>query len=178
MAELDEISDRITILRDGEYITTVETPKTTHDELIAFMVGRQIEDLYSKHNHATDEILLRVEGLASGKEVKNASFDLRRGEVLGFSGLVGSGRTETMCTLFGLRKREAGKVWLEGGELHLRNVKDAVNAGMGLVPEDRKKEGIFPVQSILYNTTITIIKRFLRYGRHRASKEMEPGRRS
>lgn len=173
MAELDEISDRITVMRDGEYVTTVETAKTTHDELIAYMVGRQIDDLYSKHNHSTDEILLKVEGLASGKQVKSASFDLRRGEVLGFSGLVGSGRTETMCTLFGLRKRDAGKVWLEGSELHVRNVKEAINAGMGLVPEDRKKEGIFPVQSILYNTTITIIKRFLRHGRYRADKELE-----
>lgn len=164
MAELDIIADRITILRDGEYVTTVDAKDTTHDELISYMVGRQIKDLYSKNNHSQDEIILKVENLASGKHVHNASFDLYKGEVLGFSGLVGSGRTETMCAIFGLTKKDHGNIWLEGKPVNIKNIKNAIELGLGLVPEDRKKEGIFPVETILFNTTINQMSAFLNYG--------------
>lgn len=115
MSELDEITDRVTIMRDGEYIETVDTKETDHDRLVALMVGRPLGDLYEKHDHRTDEVILKVEHLASGKLVKDANFELHRGEVLGFSGLVGSGRTETMTTIFGLSKKDAGRIWFDEG---------------------------------------------------------------
>lgn len=173
MSELDEISDRITILRDGTYIKTVITKETNHDQLVHLMVGREIKDLYSKHNHSTDEVILKVEGLASGKEVKDVNFDLKKGEVLGFSGLVGSGRSESLCCLFGLREKQRGRVFMDGKELTIRNVQDAIKAGFGLVPEDRKKEGIFPVQGIRFNTTIEVLDEFLGKGKLNRRKELE-----
>ena len=119
MAELDAITDRITVMRDGEYIDTVVTKETTHDDLVALMVGRKLGDLYQKHENYSDDIILKVEKLASGKEVKNVDFELRRGEVLGFSGLVGSGRSETMECIFGLRHKDSGHIYIENKEVEL-----------------------------------------------------------
>lgn len=173
MSELDEITDRVTIMRDGEYIQTVVTKETDHDRLVAMMVGRPLGDLYEKHNHCMDEVILKVEHLASGKVVEDASFELHRGEVLGFSGLVGSGRTETMTTVFGLSKKDAGKIWFEGKEVEINGVKDAMNLGIGLVPESRKEQGIFPVQGIRYNATLEVLEQFMKHGTYDAKKEME-----
>ncbi|MGN0371383.1 MAG: sugar ABC transporter ATP-binding protein [Enterocloster sp.] len=172
MSELDEISDRITIMRDGEYIDTVVTRETDHDRLVALMVGRALGDLYEKHNHSSQEVILKVEHLASGKEVKDASFELHRGEVLGFSGLVGSGRTETMTCIFGLRKKNKGKIYFKGQEVQISNVKTAMKYGIGLVPEDRKKEGIFGIQGIRFNATIEVLGEFLKHGIYDMEKEI------
>lgn len=173
MSELDEITDRITVLRDGHYIETVKTTETSHDQLVGLMVGRQLGDLYKKHNHATDEVVLNVADLKSGPRVKRVSFDLKKGEVLGFSGLVGSGRSETMACIFGLHKKEAGTIHINGKEAVINCVKDAMNAGIGLVPEDRKKEGIYPVQGIRFNATIEVLNEFLAAGRLNRKKEAE-----
>lgn len=176
MAELDVIADRITIMRDGEYITTLDAKKTTHDEWVAAMVGRKLGSLYDKHDHFTDEVLLKVEDLASGKEVKKVNFELRKGEILGFSGLVGSGRSETMSCIFGLRKKEKGRIYIEGKEVNIRNAKDAMAAGIGFVPEDRKQSGIFSIQGIRFNATIEVLERFLKGGRFDKRKELELAR--
>lgn len=173
MSELDEITDRITIMRDGHYIDTVHTKETNHDQLVALMVGRQLGDLYKKNNHATDEVVLKVEHLKSGNRVKDVSFDLRKGEVLGFSGLVGSGRSEAMTCLFGLHKKEHGHIYINGKEAVINCVRDAMDAGIGLVPEDRKREGIYPVQGIRFNTTIEVLSHFLKHGRLNSKKEAE-----
>ncbi|MGL5436649.1 MAG: sugar ABC transporter ATP-binding protein [Lachnospiraceae bacterium] len=173
MSELDEITDRITIMRDGHYIDTVVTKETDHDQLVALMVGRQLGDLYKKNNHASDEVVLKVEHLKSGEQVCDVSFDLKKGEVLGFSGLVGSGRSEAMTCIFGLRKKEHGTISINGKQVVINSVKDAMDAGIGLVPEDRKKEGIFPVQGIRFNTTIEILGEFLKNGQLNSRKENE-----
>lgn len=173
MAELDRIAHRITIMRDGEYITTVDAKKTTHDQWVAAMVGRELGSLYDKHDHSTAEIILKVEHLASGKEVLDVNFELRKGEILGFSGLVGSGRSEAMSCIFGLRKKDHGRILIEGKEVHIRCVKDAMDAGIGFVPEDRKQSGIFPIQGIRFNTTIEVLNRFLHLGRYNKKKELE-----
>lgn len=172
MSELDIIADRITVMRDGEYINTVVTKDTDHDHLVSLMVGRTLGDLYEKHNHATDEVVLKVENLSSGREVRNVSFDLHKGEVLGFSGLVGSGRSEAMACLFGLRKKEQGKIYLSGQEARIRTVRDAMSHGIGLVPEDRKKEGIYAIQGIRFNATIEVLGQFLRHGRYDRGREL------
>lgn len=176
MAELDRIAHRITIMRDGEYITTVDAKKTTHDQWVAAMVGRELGSLYDKHDHSTAEIILKVEHLASGKEVLDVNFELRKGEILGFSGLVGSGRSEAMSCIFGLRKKDHGRILIEGKEVHIRCVKDAMDAGIGFVPEDRKQSGIFPIQGIRFNTTIEVLNRFLHLGRYNKKKELELAR--
>lgn len=176
MSELDIIADRITIMRDGEYIDTVVTKETDHDRLVSLMVGRSLGDLYEKHNHAVEEVVLKVEGLASGGAVRDVSFDLHKGEVLGFSGLVGSGRTEAMTCIFGLRKQDRGKIFINGKQAHIRNVKEAMSYGIGLVPEDRKKEGIYAVQGIRFNATIEVLKEFLKGGRYDWEKEAELAR--
>lgn len=176
MSELDVISDRITVMRDGEYITTVDTKKTSHDELIRLMVGRSINDMYQKSNHVREQITMEVKNLCSKKDVKNVSFTLYKGEVLGFYGLVGAGRTETMTTIFGLRKKDSGEIWIDGKLQHISNPRDAIKSGMGLVPEDRKKEGIFPIQSIRFNATLEVLSDFLSFGRYRAQKEMQYAR--
>lgn len=173
MSELDEISDRITVMRDGEYIDTVVTKETDHDKLIALMVGRSLGDLYDKEDHTKDKEVLRVEHLSSGKEVKDASFELREGEILGFSGLVGSGRTETMTTVFGLRKKSGGRIFIDGQEVSIPNVRTAMKYGIGLVPEDRKKEGIFAIKGIKFNTSIEVLDEFMKHGGYNYKKEIE-----
>ncbi len=173
MSELFEITDRITIMRDGEYIDTVVTKETTHDELVALMVGRALGDLYEKHDHRQNEIILKAEHLSSGKLVKDASFELHKGEVLGFSGLVGAGRTETMLAIFGLVPKDGGKIFFEGKEVEIKSVKDAMKLGIGLVPESRKEQGIYPVMGIRYNTTIEVLEQFLKNGRYNRKKELE-----
>ena len=173
MSELDEISDRITVMRDGEYIDTVITKETEHDKLIALMVGRSLGDLYDKEEHVRDNVVLKVEHLSSGKEVKDASFELYQGEILGFSGLVGSGRTETMTTVFGLRKKTGGKIYIDGQEVQVPNVRAAMKYGIGLVPEDRKKEGIFAIKGIKFNTSIEVLDEFMKHGGYNYKKEIE-----
>lgn len=173
MEELDVIADRITVLRDGEYISTVNTKDITHDQLVGLMVGRQLGELYKKHDHSTDEVILKVEGLASGKEVKNVSFDLKKGEVLGFSGLVGSGRSETMSCIFGLRNRDKGRIYINNKEAKIKSAKDAMKAGIGFIPEDRKKAGIYPIQSIRFNSTIEVLHKFMNKGHYNRNIEEE-----
>ena len=171
MSELD-IADRITVMRDGEYVDTVVTKETDHDKLVSLMVGRSLGDLYEKHYHATDEVVLKIEHLLSGREVRDVTFDLHKGEVLGFSGLVGSGRSEAMKCIFGLRKKEKGKIYISGKEAKINSVRDAMGYGIGLVPEDRKKEGIYAIQGIRFNTTIEVLREFLKNGRYDWDKEL------
>lgn len=171
MSELDVVADRVTVLRDGEYIDTVEMKNTTHEHLISLMVGRSIDTFYVKHSHYTDDVILDVQHLRSGKMVQDVSFQLKKGEVLGFAGLVGAGRSEVMECLFGLRKPEAGEIALDGKKIKISSVRDAIHYGLGLVPEDRKQEGIFPVQGIRSNSSVEVMDQFLRHGRYDSEKE-------
>lgn len=173
MSELDEIADRITVMRDGEYVETVVTKETEHDRLISLMVGRPLGDLYEKENHVKEEVILKAEHLASGVQVRDASFELHKGEILGFAGLVGSGRTETMTTIFGLRKKSGGHIYMDGKEIQIPDVKTAMKYGIGLVPEDRKKEGIFAIKGIKFNTSIEVLGEFMKHGGYDYKKEIE-----
>lgn len=173
MSELSVIADRITVMRDGKYIDTVDAGETDHDRLVKLMVGRSLGDLYDKHDHSSAEVVLKVERLASGSRVREVSFELKKGEVLGFSGLVGAGRSETMDCIFGLRKKESGRVYLDGKEVRLTSAREAVSLGIGLVPEDRKLEGIYESQGIRFNTTIEVLDHFLKWGCYDREKEAE-----
>ena len=160
--ELYEITDRTTILRDGEYIGTVVTKETDRDKLIAMMVGRDLASYYTKNDHVQDEVVLEVKDLADGDRVKRASFDVKKGEILGVAGLVGAGRSETMECLFGITHKKSGTILYKGKEVAFKTPNEAMEAGFGLVPEDRKKEGLFLQSGVRFNTTINVIPRFLK----------------
>ena len=173
MSELDIVADRVTVLRDGSYIDTVVMKETDHDKLITLMVGRSLENYYVKEENGTDEVILEVRNLKSGDRVKDASFELRRGEVLWFAGLVGAGRSETMECIFGLREHEASEIYLESRKVQADDVEGAIALGFGLVPEDKKKEGLFLIQGIRMNTTVEVMKEFLSHGHYDYEKEIE-----
>jgi ribose transport system ATP-binding protein/inositol transport system ATP-binding protein len=174
MEEIFQISDRITVLRDGRYMGTKNTADTNYEELVSMMVGREFKNVYSSVTGEPGEEILKVEGLCRGSRVKNVSFSARKGEVLGFYGLMGSGRTETMRIVFGIDKPESGKVYLEGKELDLyrkTNVKSIINKGIILVPEDRKRQGIIPIQGIRYNISLAIMEQIITGIRVNKSRE-------
>lgn len=160
MSELDVIADRVSVYRDGKYVATRVVKETSIDELVALMVGRQVDNYYTRDYNASDEVILEVKNLTN-KKVKNVSFQLRKGEILGFAGLVGAGRTETMRAIFGMDAKESGEIWVEGKKVEIKSSKDAMAAGFGLVPESRREEGIFPSMSIKFNETIKVLEKFI-----------------
>ena len=154
LEEVISLSDRITVLRDGELVCTLDnTLKTVKkDDLIQHMVGRVLQDYFPPHEHApTDETLLKVSGLTSKGNFRDVSFSLRAGEILGFYGLVGSGRTEIVKAVSGLLPYESGTVDIRGKTVKLRTVKDARFQGIALCPEDRKNEGLVLSMSLADN---------------------------
>lgn len=172
MSELQEIADRVTVMRDGEYIATKEVATTSNDELVALMVGRKLDNYYTRTFNECKETVLEVKNLTN-EFVENVSFTLKKGEILGFAGLVGAGRSETMRAIFGLDKVISGSVKLEGQELVGKRAEDILNAGIGLVPEDRKNEGIFPGMAISFNMTLKVLKEFIRGVHVNSAKERE-----
>ncbi len=161
--ELFEISDRVMVMRDGMYIDTVETAATDREKLVAMMVGRELSSYYSKTQTVTDQVVLEVENISDGRKVKNVSFTLRAGEVLGIAGLVGAGRSEAMKCIFGLASCTSGTIRLHGKPVQFKNPREAMQEGIALVPEDRKVEGLFLQQDIRYNSTITVLGQFLNH---------------
>lgn len=171
MSELDEIADRVTIMRDGGYISTEVIGKVTRDELITKMVGRTLGDYYINTHKLSDEVVMKVSNYSDGNMVKEASFALHKGEVLGFAGLVGAGRSELMNCIFGVTKKKTGTLELNGKPIEINSVKDAMKAGLGLVPEDRKQEALYPDQSVRFNMTIEVMNKFLKAGSYNAKAE-------
>jgi ABC-type sugar transport system ATPase subunit len=161
MSELKQITDRITVIRDGEYIGTKETAAATNDELIAMMVGRQLTHYYTRTYGEPGDTVLEVRGLSDGKLLKDVSFELHGGEILGFAGLVGAGRSEVMKCIFGIDPLTAGEILVEGKRVKIRNPEEAMDLGIALVPESRKLEALFPIQSVMFNITIKTIKEFI-----------------
>ena len=158
--EVFQIADEISVYRDGEYVGTVETSDTSREQLIRMMVGREISDMYPKLPAEIGEVYLRVEGLAREGEFQDVSFEVRRGEIFGIAGLMGAGRSEVMETLFGIRKKSAGKVFIDGSEVNISSPRDAIRAGMGLLTEDRKRSGCFLPLSVLFNTCIASMDKY------------------
>ncbi len=160
MSELQQITDRVTVMRDGQNVGTRKISETTNDDLIAMMVGRDMSNYYNRTYNDFKETILKVENLSSPK-VHNINFDVKKGEILGFAGLIGAGRSETMKAIFGIDKITGGKVTLSGKDVTGKNVSQMITEGVALVPEDRKGEGIFPIQDIKFNTTFKILKEFI-----------------
>lgn len=162
LEELFAITDRITIMRDGEVVKTVETKKTGNEELIALMVGRALDNYYVRDDFPKGEVILKVENLNQAGVLRNVSFELRKGEILGFAGLVGAGRTELMNAIFGITQMDSGNIYLEGKRVHIKNPLSAMRAGIALVPEDRKLQGLILKNSVGFNMTITILREFMK----------------
>ena len=172
MSELGEIADRVTVLRDGEYVGTRIVKETTIDELIAMMVGRPMTNYYTRTFNECRETVLKVDNLCSAS-VTNVSFELKKGEILGFAGLIGAGRSETMRALFGIDKITGGTIELEGRPIQTKTTAQIIEAGISLVPEDRKDEGIFLTQSIKFNLTLKVLKEFIKGVFVKSSKEQQ-----
>ncbi len=155
MEEIFELCDRITILRDGTYVDTKYIKDINMDDIVRMMIGREIGERYPKREGLTigDEVI-RVEGLTKGKTFKDVNFSVKAGEVLGVSGLMGAGRTEIMQAIFGNLPYDSGKIYIGGNEVRIKNARDAINAGIGFITEDRKTEGLLLEKSISDNIVL------------------------
>ena len=163
MDEIARITDRVTVMRDGEYVGTVNTKDTTKDEIIAMMVGRTIyEDPKAASAVPEDApVVLEVEHLNAGSTVKDVSFVLRKGEILGFSGLMGAGRTEVARLLFGADKKDSGTIKINGKEVDIKSPQDAIREGIGYLSEDRKRYGCIVDMTIANNTVMTNLDKYV-----------------
>ena len=166
MDEIAQITDRVSVMRDGEYIGTVLTQETTKEDIISMMVGRIIyETPKEKSNVAADApVVMAVKGLCSGKKVIDLSFELRKGEILGFSGLMGAGRTEMARLLFGADKKDTGEVFINNKKVQIRSPKDAVKNGIGYLSEDRNRYGVVVKMSVADNTVMATLESFTKAG--------------
>ena len=163
--EIYTICDRMTILRDGCYIGTREVKEVTKADMIEMMIGRQLTNQYPQRDTKIGETALEVRGLSDGgKRVKEVSFAARSGEVLGFAGLVGAGRTETMRMIFGADKRARGEIFIDGKQVSINSPRDAIGMGIGFVTENRKEEGLFLRSSVKVNTVMVALKKILKAG--------------
>jgi ribose transport system ATP-binding protein len=173
MSELNEICDRVTVLRDGEYVGTKVVKETTKEELINMMVGRQLSKYYTRNYLEAGKTILKCDHLSDGNMVKDVSFEIKEKEIVGFAGLVGAGRSETVKCIFGLTKNYEGDIVFLGDKKHYNNAKEALKDGISLVPEDRKKEGLYLIQSVEYNTTIEVLNDFIKGIKLNKRKEEE-----
>lgn len=157
IAEVFQISDRVSVLRDGRFIKTVMTNEVDRDELIRLMVGREVSDTYPKRDFAPGEVVLELRDVC-GNGVENVSFAVRSGEIFGLSGLVGAGRTETMRMIFGADPIDSGEVLLNGQPVHPKHPAEAVKLGIGLIPEDRKQQGLLLDLPIFTNISMATMR--------------------
>jgi ABC-type sugar transport system ATPase subunit len=173
MSELEEICDRVTVMRDGQTVGTKVVKETNKDDLIAMMVGRELTNYYTRDYLEPGEVVLKCDHISDGKMAKDASFELRKGEIIGFAGLVGAGRSETMKAVFGLAPHMTGDVYVEGQKVQIKSPVDALKYGIALVPESRKEEGLYKVQSVRFNSTIEVLSQFIKNLRVNLKKEEE-----
>jgi ABC-type sugar transport system ATPase subunit len=172
MEEIFLLCDRVTVLRDGRHVATENIAQTNPDRVIHQMIGREITSHTPRHlAHQPGAEVLRVENLASPGKFRNVNFSLRAGEVLGFAGLVGAGRSEVAQAIFGLDPEATGKLFVHGRELPLRSVSDALAAGIGLLPEDRKRLGLVLTMNCRENTSLATLKRLTQFGFVRRRQE-------
>lgn len=172
LEELFEIGDRVTVMRDGVYVATKNIAEITRSEMISLMAGHAMNESYPARKAAVGEELLRVEHL-TGNGVSDINFTLHKGEMLGFAGLVGAGRTELMRVLYGVARLESGQIFIEGTPVVIRSSQAAIRQGIGLIPEDRKGQGVFLPMSIQWNTVINNIKNISHFGVVDKKKEKE-----
>ena len=164
LSELFEISDRITVLRDGKYVGTRETKDLSSDEVISMMVGRSLSNLYPERGTSEGEVVFAVKDLSLFGAVKDVSFTLRRGEILGFAGLIGAGRTEAIRALVNADKRLSGTFELEGESITISSPHDAMHKGIVYLSEDRKGSGLFLDYDMMLNISACVLDRNAKFG--------------
>jgi ribose transport system ATP-binding protein len=159
--EVMTITERITVMRDGKKVTTVDTKDVSLDDIVKMMVGRGITQKYPKVKAKIGKELLRAEGLTRKGVMEDVSFVVHEGEVLGFAGLVGAGRTETMRALTGADPLDSGRIFIDGREIRIRSPQDSINAGIAFLTEDRKGQGLILIQDIEFNSTLVHLKNYV-----------------
>ena len=164
MDEILEITDEIAVLRDGYLVGEDLSSNLTQDTLITMMVGRSMDNLFPKEEAEIGEVILRVEHLTLSKYFRDVSFEVHRGEILGFAGLVGAGRSELLETVYGLHRPESGKIFVRGKEARIKNVKNAIDLGIGLLTEDRKASGCFLPMGVLDTMIMPTVGRYKKHG--------------
>lgn len=158
MDEIMELADRVVVFRDGRRVGALTREEMTEGKIINMMVGRELNEIFAKRPAPIGEVVLEARGLSVGY-VRDVSFKVRAGEILGFSGLVGAGRSEIMQLIFGVEKPDAGEVWLDGKKLEIKCSSDAIDAGIALVPEDRKEQALILGMDIRENIALAILKK-------------------
>ena len=161
LSELSQIADRVTIFRDGMTVGTYNVSEISNEEIVHQMVGREVTNYYSRTFKNNDEKILEVDDISNNK-IHNVSFTLHKGEILGFAGLIGAGRTETAEAILGFNPYKQGTVKLNGKVIHFKSPEEAYQSNIGYIPEDRRGESLFPIQSVRFNTTIRVLNQFIR----------------
>lgn len=173
MEEIFTITDEITILRDGKYIDSLVTSEVSQADIIERMVGRKLDDEYLKTNTPGQRVVLSVDKISQKSVVKDISLELREGEILGIFGLMGAGRSEFCDLLFGVRKKDDGRVHLNGREIHIKSPKKAIKNGLAYITEDRKNSGLYLKGTVNHNLCLLILKQLSRWGLLNMKQERE-----
>lgn len=162
LEELFTITDRIVVLRDGKMVGDLRTREADRDHLIGLMVGRELDSFYTKNKHRIGEVALETKNLSHAKFFSNASITARYGEIVGFAGLVGAGRTELMKTIFGAYPKSGGEILLDGSPVEIRNPRDAIRNGIAYVSEDRRGEGLILKNDVKFNMGLVCLSDFVK----------------
>ena len=171
MAEIKRISDEITIMRDGQWVATEPAEKLEMADIIRLMVGRELTNQFPPKTNKPGAVHLKVEGLTGMyNQLRDVSFEARKGEILGFAGLDSSGRTETLESIFGIRTRKEGKIYLDGKEIFNKNSGESIKNGFAMLTEERRATGIFNILNIRENTVISSLKRHKKFGFYLSEK--------
>lgn len=171
--EIFTITDRVCVMRDGGYVGTIITKESGRDELVSMMVGRTLDSYYTRTFNKPGQVMLEAKNICSGIRVKDCSFSVRSGEILGFYGLVGAGRSELVKAAMGLYPRDSGTVYVKGEDVTKLSTMKLQEHGVALVPEDRKKEGLILKNSIAFNMSISVLRKFMNGCRVNYKKEKE-----
>jgi ribose transport system ATP-binding protein len=172
LEEVFRISDRVTVMRDGCYVATKITKETNRKELISLMIGRELKESYPARSNAPGEVALEVKNL-TGNGDQDISFSVRKGEILGISGLVGAGRTELAMLLFGAAPVESGEIWVNGKRARIKSPSDAIQHKLGILTEDRKGQGLFLEMAVKWNISFPIVRKISKNGVVNTKKEDE-----
>lgn len=173
--EIFAIADEITVLRDGDFVAHDTIEAFDHDKLISLMVGRTLNQQFHKTHHSFGDVLLKVEDMSRSGKFSSVSFEVRAGEVLGISGLIGAGRTEVVETVFGLDRADSGDVYIAGEKVNIRSPRDAISHGLALVSEDRKNVGLNLVGSVKENIKMANLEKYCRFGVIKSREEKKAG---
>jgi len=172
LEEVFEIGDRITVLKDGEKVKTFEADKVELEEITTSMIGRERNKFFQREKAEKGEVILSVENLNFRNKIKDISFELKKGEILGFGGIVGAGRTELMNTIFGVTKKDSGLIKINNEEVNISNPREALDHGIAMIPEDRVEQGLLNLRSVLENIAIISNQDSLLYLNHEKEKEL------